>query len=212
MTPEIRVLTHSSIRVESTAGVLYVDPYCVKGAPHDADFVFVTHEHFDHFSPEDIDKVRKDSTVLIVPHNMYDKACDAMPEEVGITPAKPGFSYEVGGIKFETVPAYNLVKPFHPKTAGWVGYIFSLDGQRIYVAGDTDATDEAREVRCDVALVPVGGTYTMDATRAAELVNAIRPSLAIPTHYGSVTGTAEDAEIFRKRVDPGIPVDIRMEY
>ena len=119
---------------------------------------------------------------------------------------------ELDDFSFETVPAYNRLKPFHPRGAGWVGYVFDLGEERIYVAGDTDLTVEARQVRCDIALVPVGGTYTMNAKQAAELVNAIRPSAAIPTHYGSVTGSAGDAETFAAAVDPDISVEIKMQY
>lgn len=211
MTENIRVLTHSSIRIQSGDTVLYVDPYKVSGRPQDADYVFITHDHFDHFSPEDIEKVSCDKTVLVVPEKMRDKVLQEVDETRGIIPVKPDAPYDINGFSFETVPAYNRLKPFHPKTAGWVGYIFCLDGKRIYVAGDTDATPDARKVRCDVALVPVGGTYTMNASQAAELVNTIRPAAAIPTHYGSVAGSAADAESFREKVDPAVHVEIKME-
>ena len=211
MTENIRVLTHSSIRIQSGDTVLYVDPYKVSGRPQDADFVFITHDHFDHFSPEDIEKVSCDKTVLVVPEKMRDKVLQEADETRGIIPVKPDSPYDINGFSFETVPAYNRLKPFHPKTAGWVGYIFCLDGKRIYVAGDTDATPDAKKVRCDVALVPVGGTYTMNASQAAELVNTIRPAAAIPTHYGSVAGSAADAESFREKVDPTVHVEIKME-
>ena len=211
MTENIRVLTHSSIRIQSGDTVLYVDPYKVSGRPQDADFVFITHDHFDHFSPEDIEKVSCDKTVLVVPEKMRDKVLQEADETRGIIPVKPDSPYDINGFSFETVPAYNRLKPFHPKTAGWVGYIFCLDGKRIYVAGDTDATPDARKLRCDVALVPVGGTYTMNASQAAELVNTIRPAAAIPTHYGSVAGSAADAESFREKVDPAVHVEIKME-
>lgn len=211
MTENIRVLTHSSIRIQSGDTVLYVDPYKVSGRPQDADYVFITHDHFDHFSPEDIEKVSCDKTVLVVPEKMRDKVLQEADETRGIIPVKPDAPYDINGFSFETVPAYNRLKPFHPKTAGWVGYIFCLDGKRIYVAGDTDATPDARKVRCDVALVPVGGTYTMNASQAAELVNTIRPAAAIPTHYGSVAGSAADAESFREKVDPAVHVEIKME-
>lgn len=211
MTENIRVLTHSSIRIQSGDTVLYVDPYKVSGRPQDADFVFITHDHFDHFSPEDIEKVSCDKTVLVVPEKMRDKVLQEADETRGIIPVKPDSPYDINGFSFETVPAYNRLKPFHPKTAGWVGYIFCLDGKRIYVAGDTDATPDAKKVRCDVALVPVGGTYTMNASQAAELVNTIRPAAAIPTHYGSVAGSAADAESFRDKVDPAVHVEIKME-
>lgn len=211
MTENIRVLTHSSIRIQSGDTVLYVDPYKVSGRPQDADFVFITHDHFDHFSPEDIEKVSCDKTVLVVPEKMRDKVLQEADETRGIIPVKPDAPYDINGFSFETVPAYNRLKPFHPKTAGWVGYIFCLDGKRIYVAGDTDATPDAKKVQCDVALVPVGGTYTMNASQAAELVNNIRPAAAIPTHYGSVAGSAADAESFREKVDPAVHVEIKME-
>ena len=211
MTENIRVLTHSSIRIQSGDTVLYVDPYKVSGRPQDADYVFITHDHFDHFSPEDIEKVSCDKTVLVVPEKMRDKVLQEADETRGIIPVKPDAPYDINGFSFETVPAYNRLKPFHPKTAGWVGYIFCLDGKRIYVAGDTDATPDAKKVRCDVALVPVGGTYTMNASQAAELVNTIRPVAAIPTHYGSVAGSAADAESFRDKVDPAVHVEIKME-
>ncbi len=211
MTENIRVLTHSSIRIQSGDTVLYVDPYKVSGRPQDADYVFITHDHFDHFSPEDIEKVSCDKTVLVVPEKMRDKVLQEADETRGIIPVKPDAPYDINGFSFETVPAYNRLKPFHPKTAGWVGYIFCLDGKRIYVAGDTDATPDAKKVRCDVALVPVGGTYTMNASQAAELVNTIRPAAAIPTHYGSVAGSAADAESFRDKVDPAVHVEIKME-
>ncbi len=212
MTENIRVLTHSSIRIQSGDTVLYVDPYKVSGRPQDADFVFITHDHFDHFSPEDIEKVSCDKTVLVVPEKMRDKVLQEADETRGIIPVKPDAPYDINGFSFETVPAYNRLKPFHPKTAGWVGYIFCLDGKRIYVAGDTDATPDAKKVQCDVALVPVGGTYTMNASQAAELVNTIRPAAAIPTHYGSVAGSAADAESFREKVDPAVHVEIKMEF
>jgi L-ascorbate metabolism protein UlaG (beta-lactamase superfamily) len=147
----------------------------------------------------------------VVPEKMRDKVLQEADETRGIIPVKPDSPYDINGISFETVPAYNRLKPFHPKTAGWVGYIFCLDGKRIYVAGDTDATPDAKKVRCDVALVPVGGTYTMNASQAAELVNTIRPAAAIPTHYGSVAGSAADAESFREKVDPAVHVEIKME-
>ncbi len=201
MTENIRVLTHSSIRIQSGDTVLYVDPYKVSGRPQDADYVFITHDHFDHFSPEDIEKVSCDKTVLVVPEKMRDKVLQEADETRGIIPVKPDSPYDINGFSFA----------FHPKTAGWVGYIFCLDGKRIYVAGDTDATPDAKKVRCDVALVPVGGTYTMNASQAAELVNTIRPVAAIPTHYGSVAGSAADAESFRDKVDPAVHVEIKME-
>ena len=212
MTDLIDVFTHSSIRIRSGSGVIYVDPFKIREETHDADYVFVTHEHYDHFSPEDIAKVAKEGTVLVVPESMKAKASKETGKKISMITAVPGESFEFDDFSFEAIPAYNRLKPFHPRGAGWVGYVFDLGGKRIYVAGDTDLTAEARQVRCDVALVPIGGTYTMNAKQAAELVNAICPETAIPTHYGSVVGSENDAEAFAANVDPQIRVEIKMQY
>jgi len=111
---------------------------------------------------------------------------------------------------FRAVPAYNKMKPFHPKRNAWVGYVVSMDNMTYYVAGDTDAVKELEEIRCDVALVPIGGKYTMTAPQAAALVNRISPRAAIPTHYGSVVGSAEDAKVFGRELDPKIQVEYRI--
>ena len=206
----IDVYTHNSIRIQGGPGVVYLDPFQMREEPHDADYILVTHDHYDHFSPDDIAKLSKAGTILIVPEGMKEKAARETGGSCEVCAVKPGESCRIESLEFETVRAYNRLKPFHPKIAGWVGYILKIDGQRIYVAGDTDATEEAGQVRCDIALVPVGGTYTMNAKQAAELVNKIRPSVAIPTHYGSVVGTKKDAEAFAELVDPSIRVEIRM--
>lgn len=211
MVENIRVLTHSSIRVQGDK-VVYIDPFQMKEAPDDADFIMATHDHFDHFSLDDIGKVGNKNTVLVVPENMAAKAGEAGSIVGKIVTVKPGQAYDIDGLEFETVPAYNKLKPFHPKKAGWVGYILIMNGKRIYIAGDTDATKEARQVKCDIALIPCGGTYTMDAGKAAELVNDIKPELAIPTHYGTVVGKTADAETFAKKVDSSIKVEIIKEY
>jgi L-ascorbate metabolism protein UlaG (beta-lactamase superfamily) len=109
---------------------------------------------------------------------------------------EPNETKTVLGIKFETVPAYNTNKPFHPKENNWVGYILEINNVRYYIAGDTDITEENSKVKCNVAFVPVGGTYTMNFEEAAELVNKIMPKVAVPIHYGSIVGTNQDAEDF----------------
>ena len=210
MTDKITVNEQSSIRIESEAGVIYIDPFRIRGEKNDADYILVTHDHYDHFSPEDIRKVTKAESVLIVPDKMTSKAKELSSEVSAIEAVKPNESYNIKRLEFETIPAYNALKPFHTKGAGWVGYIFTVDGRRIYVAGDTDATKEAKSVKCDIALVPIGGTYTMDAKKAAELINSIRPAVAIPTHYGSIVGSATDGQVFADHVDSAIIVEIKM--
>ena len=205
---EIKVLTHSSIRIEDRDTVIYIDPFRVQDAVNDADYIFVTHDHSDHFSPRDIEKTAKSDTILFVPEKMEGKAQEAAAYVGAIKTVASGTAGQEGSLRFETVPAYNVHKPFHPKKAGWVGYILHIGGKRVYIAGDTDATDEAKAVKCDIALVPVGGKFTMDAEKAAELVNAIRPETAMPTHYGSIVGKEEDAEVFASLVKEPVKVEI----
>lgn len=211
MTEKITVFIQNSIRIDTAAGRVYVDPFRMGEAYHDAAYVLITHDHYDHFSPEDIEKVVGPDTVLIVPESMAAKARQISGMFKRIETVVPGEAYSVSGLEFETVPSYNVLGPFHPKSARWVGYIIAADGERIYVAGDTDATEEAKDVRCDIALVPVGGTYTMNAKEAAGLVNAIRPKVAIPVHYGSIVGDAKDGEIFASYVDSDIKVELKMK-
>lgn len=191
--------------------VLYIDPFKIEKENHDADIIFVTHEHFDHFSVEDILKVIKKDTVLIVPESMKANAKKSKLPFEELVMVVPGERKQIRGISFETVAAYNKLKPFHPKMKKWVGYIIELSGSRIYIAGDTDLTEECQKVRCDVAMVPIGGTYTMDAAGAAKLVNIIKPKTAIPTHYGSVAGDRAAEEVFRANVDKDISVEIKMQ-
>jgi L-ascorbate metabolism protein UlaG (beta-lactamase superfamily) len=189
-----------------------MDPFQMNDTPKNADYIFITHDHYDHFSPEDIEKVANDNTILIVPEKMEKKAQEVVKLVARIVTVKPGAYYDVEGLEFETVPAYNLIKMFHPRAAEWVGYILKIGGKRIYIAGDTDATKEAKAVKCDIALVPIGGTYTMDAKKAAELVNAICPDVAIPTHYGSIVGKPEDGEVFERYVKEPTKVECMIKF
>ena len=206
----IDVLTHSSIRLDLPEGMVYADPFRVPEEFRDASLILVTHDHFDHFSPDDIKKVMKKGTVLIVPESLKKQAAKAAGDECTVTVLEPGRKTVACGMEIEAVPAYNLKKRFHPKRSGWSGYIIGTSKGRIYIAGDTDATPEAKDVRCDIAIVPVGGTYTMDAAEASGLVNWIRPKAAVPTHYGSVAGSYGDGARFCSLLEPGIFSEIRM--
>ncbi len=212
MLDRIEVFTHSSIRIRSDVGTIYVDPFHMREEPHDADFVLITHQHYDHFSVEDIRKVIKDSTILVSPESMIDDARELGREVKEIIGVAPGVYREIAGLELETIPAYNTLKPFHPRRAEWVGYILRLEGKRIYIAGDTGVTREARQVKCDIALLPVGGTYTMDTKRAADLVNTIRPEYAIPTHYGSIVGKESDGKTFAELVQSPVKVVEKIQY
>ncbi len=212
MIGNIEVFIQNSIRIRSRVGVIYIDPFQMKEEPKDADFVLITHDHYDHFSPEDIVKVSKADTILVVPEKMAAKAREVSGMVGKIETVKPSVYREIGGLEFETVPAYNTLKPFHPKSVEWVGYILRIDGKRIYIAGDTDATKEAKAVKCDIALVPIGGTYTMDAKKAAELINTIRPDIAIPVHYGHIVGKPSDGEAFAENVMAPIKVEFKIVF
>lgn len=207
MINNVEVLCHSSIRIAKDK-VIYFDPFKIKNNYSDADVIFITHDHYDHYSKQDIDKIIKESTVIVAPVSMKDKLINDGYILDNLFLIEPGKSYNVNDIKFDTISAYNISKKFHPKENGWVGYVVNLDDIKYYVAGDTDVTDESKSISCDVALVPVGGTYTMDYKEAAELVNIIKPKIAIPTHYGEVVGSKQDADSFIKLLDTEIKGEI----
>ncbi len=201
---KISINAHSSIRVESDR-IIYFDPFQIKEENHDADIIFITHDHFDHFSIEDIRKIEKEDTVYVIPDCMY----NLLGGENVIT-VLPGDHCPVEEYDVEVTPSYNIGKPFHPKDKGYVGYIVTLEGKRIYVAGDCDRNEDNEKVKCDIALLPVGGTYTMDYKEAAKLANIIRPELVIPTHYGEVAGDPKDGERFKELVDQDITVELKI--
>ena len=210
MLENVEVLYHSSIKIKDNK-IMYIDPFKIDKDYNDADIVFITHDHFDHYSEEDIDKVINENTTIIIPEELLTKLLRKGINRNAIITVEPNKNYMVQGIKFETIPAYNTNKTFHPKENDWVGYIITLDGIRYYIAGDTDITEENRKVKCDVAFVPVGGTYTMNYSEAAELVNIIKPKIAVPIHYGSIVGTKQDATNFIKLLHSSIKGIILMK-
>ena len=203
MLNNIEVLCHSSIRMNK-GKIIYVDPFHIEENYQDADIILITHSHYDHFSEEDIEKVRKADTIIYVTEDYVENARQLGFSENKIIGVKPNQTYYEGNIEINTVPAYNVNKQFHPKENNWVGYILKIDGIAYYIAGDTDITEENKKIKCDVAFVPVGGTYTMTAKEAAELVNIIKPKVAIPIHYGDIVGTKEDATTFVNSLENGI--------
>lgn len=210
----VQVLAHSAIRIEAEDGTaVYFDPFELTDAPHDANYVLITHTHYDHLSPEDAAKVMNESTVVVCPASAEVEVREAF----GAAPhgMAPGDTITLGGMQIEAVPAYN-VEPkrlgFHPQENRWIGYVITIDGVRYYVAGDTDQNDDTVQVRCDVALVPIGGTFTMDPAQAAAFVNVIKPRIVVPTHYGSAVGTKEDVEAFEPLVNPAISVVRKLSW
>ncbi len=203
MLENIEVLYHSCIKINKEK-VIYIDPYKIDKDYKDADIIFITHSHYDHYSEEDIDKVKKENTVIVAPEELLTKLLRKGFRQDNIITVDPGDCDMLLGIKFETVPAYNINKPFHSKENGWVGYIIEIKGIRYYIAEDTDITEENKNVKCDIAFVPVGGTYTMDFKEAAQWVNTIKPKIAVPIHYGSVVGTKQDVIDFINLLLPTI--------
>ena len=210
MLDNIEVLYHSSIRIKRDL-VIYFDPFKINKEYNDADIIFITHNHYDHYSPEDIKKVRKKDTVVVAPIDLLDDLLLLLFVKESIILVKPDEKYNVKGIDFKTIRAYNINKNFHLKEYNWVGYLVTIKDIIYYIAGDTDVTAENKQVKCDVAFVPVGGTYTMDYKEAAKFVNEIKPKIAVPTHYGEVVGSKEDGKNFSRLLNSNIEYKIYIE-
>ncbi len=202
----LRWLGHDSFLLEGPSAI-YFDPWHLTEGLPEADIVLISHEHGDHCSPEDVAKVQGPDTVVLASRG-------AAPQLKGtVRVVCPGDEVTIGEVTVRAVPAYNVDKfrapgrPFHPKEALHNGYVVEVEGEHLYFAGDTDYIPEMRGIQCDVALVPVSGTYVMTAEEAAEAVTAIDPRVAVPMHYGAgVVGTLADAERFRERC----PVEVRI--
>jgi L-ascorbate metabolism protein UlaG (beta-lactamase superfamily) len=203
MIEKIHWLGHDTFKIEGDV-VIYTDPYQIKRKDK-ADIILITHEHFDHCSPEDVEKLMSKGTTIVAPADCASKLGGK------VKTVKVGDSFSLGGVQIETVPAYNVNKNFHPKKNGWVGYVITVQGTRIYLAGDTDRIPEMKNLgKIDIALLPVSGTYVMTAREAAEAaLQDIKPAIAVPMHYGSVVGSTRDAEEFRRLLEGKIQVVIK---
>ncbi len=191
MLQSIRWLGHSGFLLLGKR-LTYIDPYKLD-FPEVGDMILITHDHSDHCSPGDVKWLRKGETVIVAP------ASCASRFKGDVRTVKAGDTLVHKGLKIEAVPAYNIGKEFHPREAGGLGYVVTtVEGVRVYHAGDTDLIPEMANITADVALLPVGGTYTMDAEQAARAANLIQPKLAIPMHWGAQVGSRQDAERFRE--------------
>ena len=196
MLEHINWIAQACFKIQADGMAIYFDPYSIQ-AEDKADLIFITHKHQDHLSAEDLGKIITDRTIVFAP-----ETCKEDIAKLGyknVTYLKPGAVHQHGSITIETVPAYNVTKTkFHPRENNWLGYILTIDGVRIYHAGDTERIPEMKTFSCDIALLPLGQTYTMnsveEATQAAQDVKA---KIAIPMHFGFYEGKEEDALAFK---------------
>lgn len=199
-------LGHASFRIDAPTAVIYLDPWQLGDDSIPADLVLITHDHRDHCSPEDLAKIQTESTTIVTV-----AACE--PKLSGdLKIVKPGDRLTVKGIEIQVVPAYNLTKfrspgvPFHPRGDDYVGYLLTVEGQRLYHTGDTDLIPEMEAIETDIALLPVSGTYVMTADEALQAAEVLQPKVVIPMHIGRGIGSHQDAQTFKVR--SSTPVEI----
>lgn len=197
---KINWLGHDTFRIDA-AQCIYFDPYEISTGPM-ADIILVSHSHHDHCSPQDIAKVQGEHTVIVTEKSSAEKLSGKL------TVLAPGQATTVGEVGIEAVAAYNTDKHFHPQANGWLGFIVEVEGLRIYHCGDSDFIPEMKAVQCDIAFIPVSGTYVMDARQAVEAALAIAPKVAIPMHYGAIVGSSQDAIDFKEALSGRIDVRI----
>ena len=203
-------LGHSGFRVRAGGATIYIDPYRAgTGAPK-ADVILVTHGHYDHFSPQDVERLSQEATWVVAPAAVAERASGRV---VSVAPGEVVEQELVPGVEIVAVAAYNTSKRdgsgnlFHPREAGWVGFHLNVRGERLYHSGDTDVIPEMDSVTgVDVALLPVSGVYVMTAGEAAEAARRIQPRVAVPMHWGEHIGSYEDAVAFAERA----PVEVRI--
>ena len=202
MLDNVFINCQSSIKIISDK-VLYFDPYLIKESNNDADIIFITHDHYDHFDLESINNIKKKDTIIVVPNSMVDKVSNLF-ETHEILGVDPDMEYNVYDINVKTIRAYNNEKKFHPKENNWVGYLVYLDNFSYYIMGDTDDTIDARGVKCDYLFIPIGGTYTMNYEEASLYTNYVKPKVVVPIHYKTVVGNDTDYNEFINRLDKDI--------
>lgn len=204
MVNNIHWLGHDTFKIIGEK-VIFTDPFKIKKEDV-ADMILITHDHYDHCSLEDIKKIQGPNTIIVATADCAKKLSG------NIKVVKPGDKINVSGIEIEAVPSYNTNKQFHTKDKGWAGYIFTINKQRIYLAGDTDYIPEMKTFKdIAIALLPVSGTYVMTAEEAVQAALVMAPKIAIPMHYGSIVGNKNDAKKFAAALKGKIEVVILSE-
>jgi len=198
-------LGHDAFCLPVVGKILYFDPYRLAGRLKQADIIFVSHSHSDHCSPQDVEKITGPNTVLVTEPSSASRLTTGFAQTIVM---RPGETIDLDGIRVEAVPAYNIDKKFHPKANNWLGFVVTIKGVRIYHAGDTDFIPEMKEIRADIALLPVSGTYTMTALEAAQAAIEIKPAVAIPMHVGRHVGALADAARFESALVGKIRVEM----
>jgi L-ascorbate metabolism protein UlaG (beta-lactamase superfamily) len=203
-------LGHSGFRIRVGRAFVYIDPYRVPDESPPADLILITHGHYDHFSPQDVEHLSVRGTWLVGPAAVAERVSGRVHS---IAPGEALADELVRGVHVTAIAAYNTSKrdgdgkPFHPREAGWVGYEVNVRGERLYHSGDTDVIPEMDSVTgVDIALLPVSGVYVMTAQEAAEAARRIQPRVAVPMHWGELIGSEEDARTFAERA----PVEVRI--
>lgn len=202
----IKIYEQSAIKINN----IYFDPFHVDEENHDAEVVFITHSHYDHFSIEDINKVSTQNTIFVGPKDVIKKL-----NQEGFTNTimvEPGEEYKIKEYNVKTTYAYNKHKPFHPKHNKWVGYIININDESFYIPGDTDVLDENKNIISDTVFIPIGGTYTMDVYEASQYINELKPKRVIPIHYGTIVGEKNLDEEFARLTDKNIAIENYLKF
>lgn len=202
----INLFKHNSIKITGNSNI-YIDSFQIDNETKDADIIFITHSHYDHFSIKDILKIKNENTIIVSTKDTYQELIKYFDSNKIII-ASPNNSYEALGIKFDTVRAYNVNKSFHPIDNDWVGYIINIDNTKYYIMGDTDINDDVLKVKCDVLFIPIGGTYTMNYKEAASYTNTINPKTVLSTHYGLIVGDVKLGQEFKSLINNNISCEI----
>ena len=187
----ISINCQSSIKISDGLNI-YFDPYDIKEKVSNADYIFITHPHWDHLDIDSINNIANEKTIIVGPSSVIEK----LDKSFNLLEVEPNKTYNLNNISFKTVPSYNIGRDYHPKEALYVGYLLTLNDIAYYIPGDTDVIEELKELNADVIFLPVGGTYTMNREEAVEIANTIKPKYAIPIHYGLAVGSREDAKYF----------------